>query len=274
MRALSSYVAKQCHFALHLDHLPGSLRPTPAPTDELLELHAEMGRAFETEVGARLLALHPDLTVIRTRGSGGEGATLDAMGRGERLIWNASLPDDLVARRSGMPDLLVRHGDVPDGGVWRYVPADVKNHHAYDELSAKSKALIVTSPLAVVEVNVGESAPGACGADDLLQLAHYWRMLETIGRTPEGIDPVAGVIGKDDLTPILVWVPLRLDKYDGAFAEAIAVITAAEATPAAAGETAITSAAVRSYRHADCEGCQWIGICKPMWIERGPLARD
>ena len=266
MAGLSSYIAKQCRYALHLNHLAPGLRPTPADPDPVQQLRAELGNEFEASVGHTLTAFHPDMATIEGRGRDAEEATLAAMDAGERLVWNASLPEDISGRRTGLPDLLVRSGNNREAARWRYVPVDVKNHKPFEERKS-DKSLLARSGLDQLVPNIGDLAQGAGRSDDLLQLAHYWRMLEAIERAPTTMEPIGGIIGKDDLEPLLVWLPLNLSSYDELFAEAITIIDEAASTTT----DPLQPRLARTYKHSDCPACIWHEVCAEQWLARDDL---
>lgn len=266
MTGLSSYVAKQCRYALHLNHLPATLRPAQAEPDPVQQLRADLGQAFEAEVGETIMELHPDALTVEGRGLHAEAATLAAMDAGTQLIWNASLPEDVAGRRTGLPDLLVRVGDAPEAGRWRYAPVDVKNHGPFAARTT-DKHLVVVSDLDTIEPNVGSIAHGVGDADDLLQLAHYWRMLQALERAPRAAAPLGGIIGKADLDPVLVWLPLDLDTYDDAFHEAIVVIDEATLTTS----DPLRPRLAHSFKHSDCGACVWNPVCAEQWVARDDL---
>jgi predicted RecB family nuclease len=280
---LDAYAAKTCLYALHLDRT--------APSEERLarseeaEARIAAGVAFETLVGERLRTLFAgaadlsvgDLVMLpvgRIREEDEEGwsadraarlaGTLRAIASGAAVIWNPRLPPVERAHRSGEPDALVRVGS-PDDAC--YLPVDVKAHHALTR-SARTggeplEALLSGPPAS------GSPPSHAAHEEDLLQLAHYWRMLEGIGRTPPG-EPRGAIVGwggRIDLEPIVGWFDLTavLGAYDTRFADALDVVERALEIAAGApleplGQPWYTDA---------CHECPWRGRCGPELIAAG-----
>ena len=185
------YVAKQCPVRAQND----VLQPCePLPTSPVLERRFARGRAFEVEVVAEMLEQHADAVAIQAEErSQREADTAAAMARGAALIIGGRLPLDDAARRVGEPDLLVA---APGGG---YRPVDVKHHMALEPKGALP-GLVSELAQPAFEAAAREDAAREDAAaarkhkGDLLQLAHYQRMLETAGMAAtEG--RMGGIIG-------------------------------------------------------------------------------
>jgi hypothetical protein len=118
------------------------------------------------------------------------------MNRGDGVIAGGWLPVDGEARRTGKPDLLVRHGD-------GYVPVDVKHHLTLDpsEDGSADTSLLDTPFLDGSAAREGWSLRKR--KDDALQLAHYRRMLEACGFAADSLR--AGIVGKER---VVVWYDL------------------------------------------------------------------
>ena len=182
------YVAKLCPVRAQNDAL---LPAEPLPPSPALERRFELGREFEENILADLKAAHPDLIVVTGDTSADrEQATTDAMTQGAGLIFGGRLPADVVGRRVGKPDLLVRaHVDGPPA----YHPVDVK-HHRTLEAFTKAPALcseLADPRLAAAQQDMAMSARKR--RDDMLQLAHYQRMLQACGFA--AADNRGGIIG-------------------------------------------------------------------------------
>ncbi len=174
------YVAKQCPVRAQWD----AIRPCePLPPSAVLQGRLGRGRQFEAEVVALLRALHPgvpDLTPADPEmRAGREDATLAAMTARMPLIIGGRLPADLAGRRVGEPDLLVAAG----GPGYRAI--EIKHHRSLTARDAR-----VTGAAArcsrLDHPGLEAAAPDRAAAarrrrDDLLQLAHYQRMLEAAG---------------------------------------------------------------------------------------------
>ena len=191
-----AYVAKRCPVRAQNDAIaPG----VPVQPDAFVQRRFDRGNAFEDEVLAELDA-DGAAVLIEGRGLAAETATLEAMRRAARLILNGRLADE-AGRRVGKPDLLVH---APSG----YRAIDVKFHRALDvaDPSRDSDPALVSdlsSPsFEAAREDLDFSARRNEG--DLLQLAHYQRMLEAMGMAAED-GRFAGIIGTDRLA---VWYDL------------------------------------------------------------------
>lgn len=266
---LGGYPAKQCARVTHNEFAPGVLEPAPPQPDR--EALREAGIAFESDVlheirerygdSERLLLLNADISRVER-----QGRTLAAMDAGVEVIAGGRLPD--VNGRMGLPDVLIRH----QGG---YLPVDIKNHRT---LTTAKRSAVEVSTLWDPDRRLarpGHSDHGARWRDDVLQLAHYTRMLQELGfhcGTNRG-----GIIGSSDFTALvgesrgITWYDLgaqnivtysasdpnhrkqrsALQCYDHEFAFRLAVAAAA-----ASGREL-----VRPYRISDCATCVWFDHC-------------
>lgn len=266
---LGGYPAKQCARVTHNEFAPGA--PEPAPPRPDLESLRTAGIEFEERVldelrarygdSERLLLLDADLSRAER-----QRRTVAAMTAGVAVISGGRLPD--VHGRRGLPDVLIRHQD-------GYLPVDIKNHRT---VASAKRADVKISTLSAPDrwlSHPGYSDHGARWRDDVMQLAHYTRMLQELGFHC-GVNR-GGIIGSSDLTDLLgeslgiTWydleaenivtysasVPKRrksrsaLQRYDHEFAFRLDVARAA-----AAGREL-----VRPYRISDCATCAWFDYC-------------
>jgi predicted RecB family nuclease len=266
---LGGYHAKQCARVTHNLFSPGIVEPaTPSP--ELVALR-DAGIAFEAEVcdelrsrygdSGRLVVVHPD-----TGRSEQRRRTLEAMDARVEVIAGALLPE--VNGRAGQPDVLIRYED-------GYLPVDIKNHRT---LSGSKRSEVAVSTLTTPGQPLtrrGYNDRGTRWRDDVMQLAHYTRMLQELGYHP-GVNR-GGIIGSSDLTELvgevhgITWYDLdaeiittyspsdpehrqkrsALQRYDHEFAFRVEVAHAA-----ASGREL-----VRPYRIVDCDSCEWFDHC-------------
>ena len=186
-------MAKQCPVRAQWD----TVRPCdPLPASRLVERRFARGRQFEHEVVARLLALHAGAYVVTGEDRAErEAATLGAMQAGAGVIVGGRLPADPAGRRVGEPDLLVTAGHGGDG----YRPVDIKHHRCLDTGTGGLPAR--WSPLDRPFWEAAQADPGSSARkrkDDLLQLAHYQRMLEAAGMAA-AVGRLGGIIGVEGM---------------------------------------------------------------------------
>ncbi len=286
MAPQGGYLAKRCPEEVQLD----VLRPVePLPRSEFMGMLAAGGITYEREVFDALGtavegAVEIDRGLDRAER---EQRTGDAMRNGAPLVIGGRLPVDDIGHRVGEPDLLVRVGERPkSNGNWAYVAVDVKHHIVRDGddhgASTMPEALL-TAPW--VEIDDAEtSASGRTRYGDLVQLAHYQRMLEACNHHAEE-GRWGGIIGTAHR---LAWYELdterwdwseyldeRVDRplstmesYDGAFAHGLTVIDAAlrhrrdPDVPLQAEPVAIP----------DCPECGWRVWCFPILEATGDLS--
>jgi predicted RecB family nuclease len=258
------YVAKQCPVRAQNDELQPGERLPPTP---MLERRFARGRQFEDDVINDLKAVRPDaLTIEAPDAAAVEAATTDAMARGTPIILNGRLPADLAGRRAGKPDLIV----AAHAGGYRAV--DIKHHMALDD--GVNAALC--SPLDALIFESAQPDPAKTyrkHKGDLLQLAHYQRMLEAAGLAASD-GRFGGIIGVErrvvwhDLDAPIWRTPSSTGKqklrstmeiYDFEFDFRLDIIATAQAHE---------ELLVVPVRISECEECPWWGYCRPL-LEQG-----
>ena len=269
------YVAKQCPVRAQNDMLePGE----PLPPDPFMRRLFANGNAFEAEIIAEVLRLHPRAVVIGAESSDAlEAATHAAMSEGSSPILSARLPADLAGRRVGRPDLLI---GAPGGGYW---PVDIKWHQNLEPASGRRSALPgLSSALDALGRDAAildEQYAARKREEDLLQLAHYQRMLESIGmQAPDG--RWAGIIGTEQR---VVWYDLdapiwqtpssaghtkvrsTMDRYDFEFAFRLDVVAVAEQHKRDPSIDLLTV----PVKISECGSCPWWEYCRPQ-LEKPP----
>jgi hypothetical protein len=200
VRPLGAYPATRCPVRLQYDLLPppGTV-PVERPATQ--QERMEQGIAFEQMMLAALAELHPGAVLVPENWRAAQ-PTLEAMQAGAPLILGGVLPDDLDGRRSGRPDLLVR----VDGG---FLPGAVKLHGVTEPRPGPARWSSLDSPWpdsATVEPELRLKSDRE--HDDALQLAHYWRMLESLGYAAPG--PARGVVL--DRQQRLWWIDLDVPR--------------------------------------------------------------
>jgi predicted RecB family nuclease len=267
------YAAKQCPVRAQNDALQPAEPIPPDPFTQRLFAH---GNEFETEVVADLLRLHPQAVVAVGPNSGGrEAATVAAMSVGASPIVNGRLPADLAGRRVGRPDVLVA---ALGGGYW---PVDIKWHQNLEPASGKHSALpghcsaldALGRDVAVLD----EEYEARKKEDDLLQLAHYQRMLESIsmgaadGRWGGIIGTERRVVWYDLDAPI--WrtpssarrTKLRstMERYDFEFGFRLDVVAVAVRHKRDPSVRLLTV----PVKISECGTCPWWAYCRPQLEE-------
>ena len=194
--------AKSCPERVQLDVLqPCEPLPDPPFLQKLFRAGDEhedetIGGVFDDVEGAVVIeADDPDAREWHTR---------QAIAQGARLVAGGRLPVDVEAHRVGEPDLLVTCGQ-------GYLPVDVKSHKSLEpsrpDRTGGGSALVseVATPyFESARVDVDFMARRHVG--DLLQLAHYRRLLESAGWASTGLGRnVGGICGSEG---VIVWYDL------------------------------------------------------------------
>jgi predicted RecB family nuclease len=258
------YVAKQCPVRAQND----VLRPAePIPTPPALQRRFQRGIDFEADVMTELQRLHPDAVRIeRVESPPREAATLAAMQAGAVLILEGRLPGDPVGRRAGEPDVLV----AADGGGYRAV--DVKHHRTVLDLDEGGAVWAELTDPTRERAHADADRAIQKRKSDLLQLAHYQRMLEAAGlAAPDGRH--GAIIGTEQK---VVWYDLdepmwrtpsvsertkvrsTMEVYDFEFAfrlDTIAVAREHLVDPS-------VEPLLVPVRISECPACPWWGYCR------------
>jgi predicted RecB family nuclease len=272
---LGAYAARSCAVRTQWDVL---VPAEPAPDTDFQRMLAAQGQAFEAQILAELAAAHPGAVDAADDEDPDqrEARTRAAMRAGAPLVLHPRLPADVAGGRVGEPDLLVRLGPAaPHDGVPRYVPVDVKSHRVIGTADPADPAYLVgVQPLPMLDATAARPRPREAATadgvgDDLLQLAHYRRMLEACGHAADVA--LAALIGREGQA---VWFDLdeprflsadgadagrrsALAHYDAAFAERHRVAAAA-AAHRADPSVALPLAPVRI---SECPQCRWRVHC-------------
>lgn len=327
---LDAYAARSCPVKTQNAFDRTLSRQLREPDESLAELF-DGGAAFETTVlDAWADAFPGQLVDLRDHEGSNQDKTracLAALRSGAGVVLGGWLPIDPFGRRRGRPDALVRGADQPDGTP-RYHPVEVKWHKVVERRPIRLRVDVagpagepkdaeptrsthptipdttlayttLTRPsLAEVELMEGHGARIATREADLLQLAHYYRMLESLGYAASD-DARVAVIGTDALLaePMLAWVDLAeplvrtfsrtdpegwrlrslLERYDHEYAFRLDVATvASEQTGHPEVDPALL---VRPIVTRECGRCPWWEHCRPqlhaddvsLRIDKGPL---
>lgn len=278
--ALAAYPARQCAYRVFNEVTLAAPEWNPDP-----ELRARLdgGVAFEAQVRAALATSHGDKFVDYSDADLAPGdlieATVLAMNRGVSVVAGGRLPDDPAGRRTGKPDLLVRCEDRSDGRPG-YRVGEIKGHTflacGHGEWTGSLNAPRPSS--------MSYDSTTALKADreaDVLQCAHYQRMLEACGFAAPG-DRWTALVGTDTLggdgTVGCVWVDLdfprfrtysasdprgwkvrsAMVRYDHEFGFRLRV------ADAASGPESV--ALIEPIWQPECDRCPWIEVCTPALV--------
>jgi predicted RecB family nuclease len=269
------YLAKRCPEAVQLDVLKPCEPDQPSPIFERL---AANGVAFEAEIFRDLVSLHNDVYVVDkfSPRQQREEMTAVAMAVGREFILGGRLPTDIQNHRVGEPDILMKASvPNPQTGIWQYVAIDVKSHKTQGSASGSDDHWCI-SDLLKPSINDGSCPMGIRATwrkSDLLQLAHYQRMLEECGHASNS-PAVAGIIG---IERQIAWYDLdfacwsrseyisngdsrrltTMESYDVEFSFRLSVLSAAleyETDPS-------VQLLAEPIAVPDCANCQWQTWC-------------
>jgi predicted RecB family nuclease len=266
------YLAKRCPVKAQWDVLAPC---EPLPPSPPVQRRLYRGVAFERDIVTQLIELHPSARVItgqdpeRTEAvkAAREAETRQAMAGGVPLIIAGRLPADLPGRRVGEPDLLIASANAG------YRPVDIKHHRTLTTVTALPA---LTSPLdrpGFEQATRADDLSARKRGEDLLQLAHYQRMLESIGLAADdgrygGIVGVEGTVTWHDLDAPIWQTPSSSGRrknrstmavYDFEFdfrLDIIAVAARHQADPA-------IDPLVVPVRITECDECPWWSWCGP-----------
>ena len=190
------------------------------------------------------------------------------------------LPVDDAGHRVGEPDLLVRHGE-------GYVPVDVKWHKSLRAAREPGAGTALVSGLDEPFPTTAVADPDADPRKhhgDLLQLAHYRRLLESAGLASPSAN-LGGICGSEGM---IVWYDLderslgppeyleaapagplsAMERYDLDFAYRLEVHLAALAHIESEGSPLLAEPVVC----ADCAMCRWRDWCGERLAEAADLS--
>ena len=274
IRPKGASFAKSCPERVQLD----VLQPCePLPDPPFLQKLFRAGDQHEDEtIGGLFDDVEGAVVIEADDPEAREWYTRQAIAQGARLVAGGRLPVDVNAHRVGEPDLLVTCGQ-------GYLPVDVKSHKSLEpsrpDRTGGGSALISEVATPFFEsgrVDVDFMARRHVG--DLLQLAHYRRLLESAGWASTGLGRnVGGICGSEG---VIVWYDLdapvleppehvevaalprrisAMERYDLEFALRLKVSRAAEEHLDDASVALLAEPIVCR----DCAMCRWREWCGP-----------
>ncbi|HEY5482417.1 MAG TPA: TM0106 family RecB-like putative nuclease [Propionibacteriaceae bacterium] len=287
---LDAYAARSCPVKTQNAFLPGLDRPEP---DESLQELFAGGSAFKSDVLRRLIdgaERVVDCRALRDQPHDVQAAaTLSAMADGVPVIVGGLLPLDRHGHRSGRADVWIRGDDAEDGGPG-YHPVMVKLHRMLERQTPGPShepfpISSLTDPSRARALAIsGQALRLASREPDLLQLAHYWRLLGAARRAASGI-PYGGIIGSDQVSQLgnglgVAWVRLdakqirtfsrtaasgwtkrsALERYDHEHAFRVKVATVAQRQTGSPDDPPLV---VMPIRVRECDRCVWWQTCLP-----------
>ena len=199
-----------------------------------------------------------------------QATTLTAIRDGVPVIADAWLPPDNAGGRIGRPDLLVFAGD-------GYLPVEIKLHLLTNEGPTSLETSLLASPYPASSTTVAgrRFRKRSKLLEDTLELAHFFRMLESHDAASRSTGFLGGVI---DGSSTLWWVDIDLrnsadgrsvlETYDHRFTELHEI----------AAMTALRNADRDIPRprdpwwHKDCESCPYESVCHAELAERDDVS--
>jgi hypothetical protein len=175
-----------------------------------------------------------------------EAITRELLRAGVPLIVGGRLAQPST-RSVGAPDVIVRLND-------GYAPIDVKHHKVVGARGIPARA----TPLdRLTDTGGARTAFRTARVNDLLQVAHYWSLLDDAGcATPRKL---VGVIGSDPQS-VCLWTELDAGRpsiaarYRDALDAAVRVVDAGGANPA--------QPLVPAMWRGECRACPWAPLCR------------
>jgi predicted RecB family nuclease len=268
-----SYVAKRCPVRAQNEVVvPVEFVPMPP----VIERRILQGREFEASVVEDFMDLHGDSSMATALSNEDlESVTANAIAEQVLLILGGHLPPDVAGRRVGRPDVLV----ISRQGGYRAV--DIKHHMALEPRTgehAVPPARCSTFDHPCLEDAASEDQLSARkNQNDLLQLAHYQRILEAAGvaATDGRFGGIVGVEGR------IVWHDLDFPMWRPAVSDNSRLISTMEsydiefefrldvlATAYSHLDNPAIELLVHPVRIGECGECPWWGYCGPQ-IESG-----
>ncbi len=286
---LSDYAARSCPVKTHNAFDPGAPERVWQPDQALQELFNGGDGYAAGVIGTLVAASGLEVVDLRPLAEASypeqEEAAARAVAAGVDLVLGARLP--AAAGRYGAVDLLIRGADRADGRPG-YHAGEIKWHKLHER---RTLTPVVRPNTALLLTDYARPRPDQARrhwgygfrthtrAADLLQVAHYQRMLQAAGWDAPGRS-LAALIGTDDWspTPLITWIDLdepllrtysrsadpgwlprsALQRYDHEFGFRLDVAQVARQQT----EPEPPAPLVRPIKVRECERCEWWDHCR------------
>jgi predicted RecB family nuclease len=282
---LGGYAAKRCARRIH-NEWDSTIEVELVPVPAALQMRFDAGRVFEADVRTALIdALGERCFVVGddVRRNEGIRLTTEALARGVELVVGGWLPDDVAGGRKGRPDVLLRMGS--NGSAPAYVAGDIKAHLTTKPIVRGSWTYSTLQDPSQLKSLSARTARIADRYDDYIQVAHYARMLQSLGHAPDGRPSMGFIIGTDPSPEpdegayALTWLDLEsglfstfsrsagsrkrsaLERYDHEHGFRLQV---AEVAAQRMGAPDDPDPLVLPFVIDECEACPWRDFCREL----------
>jgi predicted RecB family nuclease len=267
---LSGYAAKTCARAIH-NRFDVTVPKQPVEVPDDVQRLFDLGNDHEATIFATWLANGQDVVDLRPLDdckADHIAATLQTLRDGHAVVLGGRLPDDRRGGRTGKPDVLLREAEGTG-----YHPCDVKAHKVIGRDHDGGLVSSLNDPALAFAAQPKQGL--RYRENDLLQLAHYWRMLQACGH--QATAPWGAIVGTDDASlPQLAWYDLTepifrtfsrseakayrsaLERYDHEHDFRVRVAKVAQQRTGASSDPQPLVAPVGQQ---DCVGCTWAPVC-------------
>jgi predicted RecB family nuclease len=277
------------------NHFHPAIREPDLLADESLQEAFLGGTSFKTQILDTLVRRFKG-RVVDCRSLAREpwqvqvDAAMAAMADGVDAVIGGVLPLDVPGHRSGRADLYLRGPDT-DLGTPGYHPAQVKFHRVLERTSPRTDGDVqllsrLGEPLLREAVaDDGHRFRVSSREPDLIQLGHYWRLMEAAGVAAGG-EPWAAIVGTDQVASfanarVISWVRLDakairtfsrtaaagwrarspLERYDHEHQFRVKVAQVASRQLGTPDDPPLV---VSPIRVRECDRCLWWQVCRPL----------
>jgi predicted RecB family nuclease len=273
---LDAYAARSCPVKTHHAFHPGMVRPDEPVNIQRLPGAAEFSAAAIERLKAGAASVVDLRSSTPTSSEVEEQACLAAMAAGTQVIIGGLLPRDWAGHRAARPELLIKD---PAGG---YIPGTLKFQRVVDARKDDQPfSYSRLDDLSTRLTGTGWRYRWHWRWANAVQLAHVWRLLESLGQAAVS-GPQCLVVGNEVTCgegPLAVWLDLTeasvpapavlgtttdgprsvsaLERYDAEFAERVRLAEAAAAS--APDDPGLLMPVVNH----ECGYCAWWQVCRP-----------